>query len=499
MNISKTTFQEYLFCPRNIWLKLHKPELLKEFELSNFERHLVEQGNEVELCARHLFPGALEVVDRDERGVARTAELMEVKTPTIFQATFIVDGFIARNDALSWDEKNNCWNLYEVKGTNDINEKENDHNHLDDLAFQASVLKRAGVHVGKYFLVHLNHEYIRLGDLDYKELLLVEDMTPEILLRFDEIEIKMENAKHYLLTEKEPRRDDCKCIYKGRSGHCTTFKYSYPDVPEYSVHDIARIGSSKKKLEALIERGIYHIEKIPEDISFSEIQTNQIDAHRSGKSSIQIERVREELEKLPYPLYFFDYETYAPAVPQFNTYRPYQRIPFQFSLDILEQPDAELVHKEYLHTEFSDPTEEVAKCLDEWIGARGTVIAWHKSFEAGVNREIGERLPKYKVTMERINNMLYDLEDVFKKQHYVHPNFHGSSSIKKVQPTLVPELSYKDLEIHEGGQASSSWWTMVSPETAPEESAKIARNLLEYCGRDTYAMYVVWRELQKLL
>ncbi|MFA6459602.1 MAG: DUF2779 domain-containing protein [Candidatus Paceibacterota bacterium] len=499
MNISKTTFQDYLFCPRNIWLKLHKPELLHEFALSNFEKHLVEQGNEVELCAHNLFPNAVEVAERDERGVKKTTELIAAKTPTIFQATFIIDGFIARNDALSWDSHSNSWSLYEVKGTNDINEKENDHNHLDDLAFQAVVLRRAGIPVDKYYLVHLNREYVRSGELDYQEMLVAEDKTADILLRLEEIEIKMETAKSYLQNEKEPRLDDCKCIYRGRSGHCTTFKYSYPDVPEYSVHDIARIGSSKKKLEALIERGIYNIENIPEDVTFSEIQNNQIDAHRSGKTHVKIDKLREELDALSYPLYFFDYETYAPAVPQFDTYRPYQRIPFQFSLHILERPDGDLIHKEYLHTEMSDPTPEVAKRLEEWIGAKGTVIAWHKSFEAGVNKEIGERLPKYRAVMEHINNMLYDLEDVFKKQHYVHPNFHGSSSIKKVQPTLVPDLSYKDLEIHEGGQASSSWWTMVSPDTTPEESGEIAKNLLEYCGRDTYAMYVVWKELRKLL
>ncbi len=499
MNISKTTFQDYLFCPRNTWLKLHKPELLEKFELSEFEKHLVEQGNEVESYARNLFPGGVEVIERDERGCEETVRFMAAKTPTIFQATFIIDGFIARNDALSWNAETNKWDLYEVKGTNDINDKGSDHNHLDDLAFQASVLKRSNIPVGKYFLVHLNREYVRESDLDYKELFKVEDKTTEILERLSTIENQMETAKMYLASEKEPRNDDCKCIYRGRSGHCTTFRESYPEVPTYSIHDLSRIGASKRKLEALVERRIYEIENVPEDIEFSDIQKNQIDAHRQGKAIIDIDGIREELEKLSFPLYFLDYETYAPAIPTFNGYAPYQRIPFQFSLHILYEPDGELSHIEYLHTEASDPSSQVAKILGDVIGEQGTVIAWNKSFEAGVNREIGERLPQYKVAMERINAMLYDLMDVFKKQYYVHPNFKGSTSIKKVQPTLFPELSYKDLEIHEGGQASNAWWQMISPATSTEESDQIARNLKEYCGRDTYAMVVVWQELKKLI
>lgn len=496
--ISKTTFQDYLYCAKNVWLKLHRPDIAEQFELSEFEKHLVEQGNEVESYARNLFPGGVEVVDRGERGVEETVRFMAAKVPTIFQATFIVDGFMARNDALSWNAETNCWDLYEVKGTNSTNESGNDHNHLDDLAFQASVLRRSNVRTGKFFLVHLNKEYERGVDLDIKQLFLVEDKTEQILSRLDLIEQQMETAKQYLANEKEPP-PGCECVYKGRSGHCTTFKHSHPEVPDYSVHDITRIGASKKKLATLVERKIFEIENIPEDLDLSDIQVNQVEVHRRGKSIINLDGIREELESLVFPLYFLDYETYAPAIPTFVGYRPYQRIPFQFSLHILQTPEGELEHIEYLHMDASDPSENVAELLKKSIGTTGMVIAWNKSFEAGVNKEIGLRLPKYRAEMERINNMLYDLMDVFKKQHYVHPEFRGSTSIKKVLPALVPELTYKDLVIHEGGQASNAWWEMVSPATKADVSADIAEHLKIYCGRDTYAMYAIWKELYKLL
>lgn len=498
MVISKTIFLDYVFCPKNVWLKLHKPELLEKFTLSAFEQNLMEQGNEVEAYARNLFPGGIEVVETGERAVEETVRFMTAKIPAIFQATFIVDGFIARNDALVWDPQNSCWDLYEIKGTNSLKEGGTDHNHIDDLTFQASVLNRAGIAVGRYFLVHLNKDYVRLGVLNTKALFLVEEQTEKVLAELARIKEQMETAKQYLSNKKEPA-GGCECIYSGRSRHCTTFKYSNPEVPDYSVHDISRIGASKKKLESLIEQKIYDIEDVPEDMEFSDIQINQIAVHRHKNTIIDNEGISAELKDLKFPLYFFDYETYAPAIPVFDGYRPYQRIPFQFSLHILEKPDTEMTHIEYLHEKLSDPSEQVAQLLEKHIGATGTVITWNKSFEAGVNKELALRMPQHKATMERVNNMLYDLMDVFKKQHFVHPEFRGSTSIKKVLPALVPELSYKDLGIKEGGQASNAWWEMLSPATHADVSAQLSKDLKIYCGLDTYAMYAIWDKLYKML
>jgi hypothetical protein len=115
-----------------------------------------------------------------------------------------------------------------------------------------------------------------------------------------------------------------------------------------------------------------------------------------------------------------------------------------------------------------------------------------------VNREIGERLGSYGGQMERINGQVQDLRDIFSKQHYVHPEFRGSTSIKDVMPVLVPELSYDNLVIKEGATASEQWWKMTAPETQEAERKAIADALLAYCKLDSYAMYAIWRKLQRL-
>jgi len=229
------------------------------------------------------------------------------------------------------------------------------------------------------------------------------------------------------------------------------------------VHDLSRIGASKKKLLWLVENKIFDLRDVPaEGIELSDIQMNQVSVHKRGTPTIDLDGMRGELESLKFPLYFLDYETFSPAIPLFNGYGPFDKVPFQFSLHILHRPDGEPEHVEYLHMGRSDPTEAVINLLREHILPKGTIIAWNKSFEMDVHRRMAGRMPGHGPTIERMNSMFYDLMDVFKKQYYVHPAFKGSVSVKCVLPALVPELSYKVLSIHGGAQASEAWWAMVS-------------------------------------
>lgn len=493
--ISKTIFQEFLFCPKNTWLKLHKPELLEKFVLSDFEQNLIEQGNEVETVARNLFPGGIEVKATGEHAQHETVRLMAAKVPAIFQATYIADGFIARNDILKYDAETGLWDLYEVKATNSLKEGDG-RDHITDVAFQVSLLRRAHIPLGCCFLVHLNKEYRRAGALDLKQLFVFEDVTEAARARMSDIESKMSAAREYLLQEEEPT-GGCECLYKTRRSHCTTFKHSHSHIPDYSVHDISRI--HKTKLQALVEKSIFGLDDIddPEAHGLTEKQSNQVWAHKRQESVVEHEKIAEELSALAFPLYFFDYEAYAPAIPVFDGYSPYKHIPFQFSLHILREPDGELEPVGYLHKTLSDPAEAVAALLQKHI-IGGTVIVWHKTFEMGVNKDLGYRLPQYAAFLERLNGSIYDLESIFTQQLYVHHGFKGRSSIKKILPVIAPELSYDELGIKEGGQASNAWWQMVSPGVPPEERAAIAKGLEIYCERDTYAMYAIWKHLQEV-
>ena len=493
--ISKSTFLQFQVCAKDTWLRLHKPELVETFTLTEFETHLLEQGNEVETCARQLFPGAVLVSATGDEAVDETRRLMAGGTDAIFQATFLADGFFTKCDVLKPGAAPGSWDVFEIKGTNSMKEGSGDRDHISDLTFQKHVLMLAGVTVGRAYIVHLNKAYVRAGDLDVRALFTVADSTEQVDALSAELLQEMYAAREYLNLATEPNIG-CDCHLNGRSRHCRTFAYSHPEIPGYSVHDIVRIGQSKKKLEYFMDERIFVIDDVPDDYKLGDAQQLQVHAHKKQQPIIDQGAIEEVLRSYTFPLYFFDYETYAPAIPAFDGYSPYKKIPFQFSLHVLRDAGSEPEHVEFLHLDRSDPTRAVAELLDRHIDPEGSVVVWYAPFERGVNKEIGERLGAYSRQMERINGQVRDLRDIFSNQHYVHPEFRGSTSIKDVMPVLVPELSYDGLAIKEGTMASEQWWTMTAAETQAAERVAIADALRAYCKLDSYAMYAIWRELQ---
>jgi hypothetical protein len=497
--ISKSTFLHFQVCPKDTWLRLHRQDFIYKFEPTAFDKHLMELGNEVELHARQLFPESALIEATGDEAVAQTRQLMDAGTGAIFQATFLADGFYTKCDVLKPGAEAGSWNIYEIKGTNSRKEGSEDRDHISDLAVQKRVLTLAGIKVGRAYIVHLNKDYVRAAALDVPALFTVADSTELVDQAMPDIAREMDAAREYLSQANEPGIG-CDCHLYGRSRHCRTFSYSHPYVPEYSVHDIARIGASKKKLEQLVGQRIFAVADVPDDFPLSDTQSLQVRAHKSKQPIVAEASIAEQLGGFTFPLYFLDYETYAPAIPAFNGFSPYRRIPFQLSLHALRDRDSELEHVEFLHPERTDPTLAVAELLGQHIGPEGSIVVWSAAFERGVNKEIGERLGGAHATrMEAINARMKDLRDVFAKQHYVHPEFRGGTSIKDVLPVMVPELTYDGMAIRDGTMASERWWAMTAAETAAAERAAIAAALLAYCKQDSYAMYAIWRRLQNLL
>jgi hypothetical protein len=292
-------------------------------------------------------------------------------------------------------------------------------------------------------------------------------------------------------------------MLRGRSAHCTTFAYSNPNVPEYSIHSITRIGLSKRKLEYLVDNDILDIMDVPEDtegvFELSEAQRNQVRVAQSGKQITKRDGIESFLSTIKYPISFIDYETFASGIPRFFRYSPYDQIPFQFSLHVLEKDGADLKHWEFLYVDNTNPDVHFIKAMQKHIPANGSIIVWNKKFEMGINKKLAERNPEYKKYLDNINSRIIDLEDPFKNQYYVHPKFKGRTSIKYILPALVHDLSYKDMDIQEGGTASDTWNKIVTDQYSDKEKETKTNHLKKYCELDTYAMYAIWRKLRELL
>ncbi len=492
-SISKTDYILWRACAKNAWLRIHKPDVYYSTELTEYEQSVMEMGIEVERVARGLFPDGAIVTGSQTNALQETRSLIASNTPTLFQPVFEREECLAVVDVLRCETGTNDWSIYEVKSATKAKEE-----HVYDLAFQVALLRKHGINLKRASLILLNPDYVRQHDLDIQELFNTIDLTANVDDISETVSKEMQEARNYLLNESEPQ-GPCSCIYKGRSRHCSTFHYSNPDVPNYGIHDIARIGSSPKKLKELVDAGIFALEDIPSDIKVTKGQSNQLRAYRTGETIIDKEAIAKELGRLTFPLHFIDYETFASALPLFRDFSPYDQIPLQYSVHIVGSPDEEPIHRDFLHAGRNDPTNSFLDSLREHVSLFGSVIAWNKAFECQVNDNIARRiLPACEYIIE-LNDRFYDLMDIFSKQYFVHRDLCGSVSIKKVLPVLAPDLSYSNLGIHDGAMASLTWSKIISGEIDEQECARLRADLRNYCALDSYGMYAIWRALTNLI
>jgi len=252
-------------------------------------------------------------------------------------------------------------------------------------------------------------------------------------------------------------------------------------------------------LKQLQESGMENIDEIPDYIRLSGKQKNQVITTKNKEPIINKEAIRQFVKQFEYPLYFLDYETLGSLVPRFDGLKPYQQLPFQYSLHVLEQPGAELVHKEYLHQSTENPSISVTEKLLADIGDEGTILVWNESFEKNCNNLLGKMTPEFKDKLKAVNERIVDLMIPFSNQWFVDYRFKGSASIKNVLPVIAPELSYKNLDIQEGGTAQRIWMETVLDSRHEEEKQKILDDLILYCGLDTLAMVEIYKKLLQII
>ena len=378
----------------------------------------------------------------------RTQQAFESGAQVVFQPRFEWNGFTCISDIVSVVEGKTV-DLYEIKSSTRVKP-----DHLYDLAFQKTVLEGNGFKVRNISVIHVNNQYVRAGEVNPKELTTFADVTDEV----NEIALK---TPEYMEAAKKAA--------------------TQAEMPDPNP-ELAKLGSKSEWMK------IYENIFPPEPKIWPEDTLPEV-------NKLEIERFLSELR---YPLYFFDYETMQGLVPYFDGQRPYQQIPFQYSLHIIHEPGGEVGHKEYLHKNSSDPAQPLTEQLIQDIGTTGTVLVWYQAFEKSRNRELGDMMPEYKEAMEAINERVIDLMVPFKTKHYDDPRFEGSASIKKVLPVVCPELSYKDLGIQDGNSAQRLWMQAVLDETRADEKERILADLIEYCKMDTWAMVRIWQELLKI-
>jgi predicted RecB family nuclease len=485
MRISKSKFVAGVQCLKRLYLQVHQPELAAEPDAAT--EAIFEQGREVGLLARQLFPSGVEVDGSAglEKAIRATRELVANReVPAIFEGAFEHGGVLVRVDILQ-RRRDDRWRLLEVKSTTSLKE-----HHLDDVGIQARVVSRSGLDLASICLAHINRNYVFDGSsIDVRRLFKVRNLTRRVERLQPKLTFQLRAQFTVLNMPNAPE------IAPGR--HCTDpvtcefFERCNTPRPDDHIGYLPRIHASA--MEELEEMGIESIRDIPEDFELSEIQRRACTSVQTGEPWFNPE-LGKDVESLRYPLYFVDFESVNRAVPRFPGMRPYDQLPFQWSVHVLRQPGAEPEHYEFLATDASDPRREFIESLCNALGESGNIVVY-SAFESQRLSELGIYLPEFADRIKQIQARLWDLLPVVRNNVY-HPAFAGSYSLKAVLPALVPEMTYEGMPVSNGQDAGLAWNSLVRGTLDRADRERIRKVLLDYCGQDTLALVRLLQNLR---
>lgn len=493
---SKSKYCDFKQCPKIPWLKKYKPE---EYVLDEAAKVRFAAGNEVGDLAMGLFGDFTEVTSHRADGSldlnkmkALTRQYLVEKREVICEASFDYQGLYCAVDILK--RSGEGYDIYEVKSSASPDRGV----YIADVCYQRYVVEKCGFRVGKVFLVTVDKDYVFDGTLDLKRLFKITDVTAFTEGTLDMVASDLAEAQKVMSSREEPQTDLSAACEKPYP--CAFFGYCTRGLPSPSVFNLCRLGYEKKL--ALYKQGIVSFE----DVLASGVKLGA-DAGRQVEFALEdrgtyVDRagIGAFLATLTYPLYFLDFETVQPVIPQYIGTRPYRQIPVQYSLHILREPGGNLEHREFLGRPEEDPRRALAERLVRDIPEDACVLAYNKAFECGRLKELAEDFPDLSCRLLKICQNIKDLLEPFQKGYYYTRDMGGTFSIKSVLPAIFPDdpaLSYLSLEgVHNGCEAMELFPRLR--DMPKEERERAEHDLLKYCELDTFAMVKLFEELTRV-
>ena len=484
--ISKTKIMMGYQCHKNLYLAVHQKELIPR--ITPELQALFDQGNKVTEYARKKFPSGV-LVDNPAYdfigSLKKTRELLAAQTEFIFEAAFEYKGCYARADVIAYNSQTQRWSIIEVKSTTKVKDE-----HLDDVGLQVWIMANAGLPIEKISIMHLNNT-CRFPDLD--NLFTEDDVTDRLRELHTKISPRLNDIFSALRSDEVPPQKFGAHCFAPRECQFIDHCREQAGIPAKSVFSIP--GLREKKWE-LYDKGIVDLL----DIDSSELNEKQqlcLDVLKTGRRSVDSEKIKEMLSGWKFPLVFLDFETINPAIPRYNGTSPFTQVPFQFSVHILESIDSTPRHLEFLFDRSDDPRPELIPQLLKACAGEGSVVAYYSKFEAGRIQDLEEFSPEVKTELAALRERLVDPLPIFRDAVY-DPAFEDSYSIKSVGPAILGKnFSYDEMSVGDGGGAQRAFEELISNHASLARKSELKAALLNYCKKDTFVMVELVRWLYK--
>ena len=505
-NLDKTNIKDGVQCSKKLWFNFHDPIKKKD----NAEFH---KGDRFGLIVRKNYGEGLDLSGNTniKEVVSKTAEALKSNdVNVIYEGAFIFEETLVRTDVLF--KNKDGWDLLEAKATSKIEEKKGVYKseYLLDVAIQTFILKKCGVNLKEVKLIYLNKNFIYNGNKEYTDLTIEEKVTDEIQLKINEIPNYIKTLE--LLTNKNTLSpnvemgDHCKKPHKCDYENDCKAILPKTDVTPYTI--LPYVSLDKKITEHFKNNKTKDLQDVPEELllknrkGYAENFYKIIkEAHKANKPWFS-ENLKNVFKDFSWPYYFMDFETAMQGVPIIKGTEPNYQLPFQWSVHKWNAEDEDIKLDEakfFLAFDDQDIERNFAESLLEAVGDKGTIFAHSASFEISLLERLlkKDNLKDLSDKITKLINRVVDTKKIVAENFY-SPLMNGSYSIKEIVKSIPGDIVYdKNDEIAGGAEAQLAWFLYTDPNTSNNDKDEIRKNLLEYCSKDTLAIYYLIKYLMK--
>lgn len=495
--ISKSDYTLFMNCPKSLWLKFHKPELSKP--RTEFEQLKIDEGHLVGKIAQthpEYSENSILINTLNSNAALELTKsaLANPEIKNIFEAAFSVVinevPTIIRCDIVQKTNDKEL-SIVEVKSSTKLKDK-----YLQDIAFQKVVLEACGFKVTNAHIMLVNKEYTLGQEIDpktyfYKENVIdlvakMEALVPENLSQIKNI-LKIKEGVEY------PQGSHChqsfSCSFLATCGQAKNLD---------SIDNLRNLHYKKK--EIFNELKITKLSQVTNDVLFNLTETQQLQvlcARKPETLHFEHSKIKSFISNLVYPFHFLDFESLLTAIPYYKGMKPHTFITYQASIHLREKQNTKLVHSNFLEKEKVNPHLGLISFLKKSIKPTGSIIVYHKQFEQARLEDLKKEFPSDAPLIDSWISRLWDLEVIFRSFWIYTHEQEGSTSLKKVLPTIVKSLTYKNLAIQNGNDSITQYLNLL--ETQDENTKKIIiKKLSDYNDLDTFCMVKILDKLKWL-
>lgn len=473
--LSKSNLLSVWQCPKKLYFEINEPEL------ANYDpqvESLFSTGRAVGDIAKELYKSDINIeVGYDnglEDAIETTKEIIEDNNDAvIYGAAFEHEGVLVHADILQPYKEG--YKLIEVKATSS-----KEFHHELECAIQYWVMSRCGVELTGVFLAHINDQFVYEEEGCYEGFLQEVDLTE----RAKELRSSVGKMVFDSMYSADTKSDVSVGAHCSNPYDCRFTKQCWPSDTKYPL---TGLGGDKKKLAEWANAGIKDIRDVPPNEISSETHKRIHLVTLSEKPEIT-EQAKIKLNSLPYPRYYLDFESVAPAIPIWFGFRPYQAVPIQYSCHIQNNSDYDsLDYVEFLELEDMPPLEKLADQLISDLDDTGPVFVY-SDYEEKMIQVLIDIFPDKRTSLAAIIDRLVGLLPIVKNSYY-HPDMLGSWSIKRVVPTINAAFDYAKLDgINDSFAATKGFLEAIKSETDSNRKKELESELKEYCKFNTEAM-----------